>query len=318
MEKFRKRAWLLLPVALALSVTVGLLVMSVINAGRAKKSEYTVVPVSGADFTSEDAFIYVPSEVNGRQVYVLTQRDASSSSGEDGGSVRSDETAATGTNATTTANPEDPDKTGRVAYLTFDDGPSVNTEKILDVLDRYHVKATFFVVYHKGMDSRYKAIVERGHTIALHSYSHRYEKIYASEEAYFQDLQKIHDFVQETTGVDSRIIRFPGGSSNTVGDKYQKGIMTTLRKAVTKKGYTYHDWNVDSTDARGSNRATDVLLENVKKDAEKHKRINILMHDAGKTKQTTVEALPSIIEYLQVQGFDIQPLTEDSKAIRHA
>ena len=206
---------------------------------------------------------------------------------------------------------------GKVAYLTFDDGPSVNTMKILDILDRYNVKATFFVIYHGGMTKQYKAIVSRGHTLALHSYTHDYSKIYKSEKAYFADLKKIHDYVEDVTGVDSRIIRFPGGSSNTVSNKYNKGIMKTLKKSVAKKGYYYHDWNVDSTDAAGHNRKASLLLKNVKSGTGKRKVINVLMHDTGKSKMTTVEALPSIIEYLKKQGYSFEAITEDSTLIQH-
>ncbi len=221
--------------------------------------------------------------------------------------------------AQTTATTAKPQRNSdeKVAYLTFDDGPSVNTEKILDILDRYDVKATFFVIYHKKMESKYQAIVERGHTIALHSYTHSYRKIYASEKAYFEDLEKIHDYVEKVTGVDSRIIRFPGGSSNTISNKYHKGIMKDLKEDVTEKGFIYHDWNVDSTDASGINRDPELLIEKVKTGIKKKKVINILMHDTGKSKVTTVEALPDIIEYVLSQGYQIEPLTEESDVIQH-
>ena len=207
--------------------------------------------------------------------------------------------------------------TGKVAYLTFDDGPSINTMKILDILDKYNVKATFFVVYHKNMTKQYKAIVDRGHTIALHSYTHDYSKIYKSEKGYYADLNKIHDYVEKTTGVDSHIIRFPGGSSNTVSNKYNKGIMKKLIASVRKNGYYYHDWNVSSGDAAGRNRKASLLLQNIKKGTGKKKVINVLMHDTGKSKMTTVEALPSIIEYLKKQGYSFEALTEDSVLIQH-
>lgn len=206
----------------------------------------------------------------------------------------------------------------KIAYLTFDDGPSINTEKLLDVLDRYDVKATFFVIYHKNMEKKYKAIVDRGHTIALHSYTHSYSKIYRTEKGYYSDLNKIHDYVEKVTGVDSKIIRFPGGSSNTVSRKYNKNIMKTLKKSVTEKGYVYHDWNVDSTDASGINRDPDLLVEKVKAGLKKNKPvIDILMHDTGKSKTTTVEALPRIIEAVQAQGYKIEPLSMDSEPIQH-
>ena len=107
-------------------------------------------------------------------------------------------------------------------YLTFDDGPSANTDQILDILDEYGVKATFFVVGKEGYNDQYRRIVEEGHTLGMHSYSHVYRDIYESVEAYGQDLEKLHTYLYELTGVDSRIVRLPGGSSNTVSkDKIQ-------------------------------------------------------------------------------------------------
>ena len=227
----------------------------------------------------------------------------------------SSETTASTTRTTATQRQLAPGE--KIAYLTFDDGPSINTEKLLDILDQYDAKATFFVIYHKNMEKKYKAIVDRGHTIALHSYTHSYKKIYKTEKGYYEDLNKIHDYVEKVTGVDSRIIRFPGGSSNTVSRKYNKTIMKTLKQSVTDKGYYYHDWNVDSTDASGINRDPKLLLSKVKSGIGKKQVINVLMHDTGKSKTTTVQALPSIIEFLQSKGFKLEPLTEESFVIQH-
>ena len=211
-----------------------------------------------------------------------------------------------------------PPKEDRVAYLTFDDGPSEYTEEILDILDYYDVKATFFVIYHKDMADKYKAIVDRGHTIALHTYTHDYKKIYRSEKAFFNEIAQISNYVYSVTGVRSKIIRFPGGSSNTVSRKYNKSIMKTLKKSVTENGYVFHDWNVDSTDASGINRDPDLLVEKVKAGLQKKKPVvDILMHDTGKSKTTTVEALPRIIEAVQAEGYKIEPLTIESEAIQH-
>ena len=207
--------------------------------------------------------------------------------------------------------------TKKVAYLTFDDGPSCNTMEILDILDKYDVKATFFVIGKSGRDKEYKAIVERGHTIALHTYSHNYAKVYASEKAFFAEIQKISDKVYDLTGVRSNIIRFPGGSSNTVYKKYCSGLMAKLKKSVPAKGYYYHDWNVSSGDASGNNISKTRLVNNVKNGCKGKNTVNILMHDTGSSKNTTVDALPAIIKYLLDQGYDIQPITEDSVLIQH-
>ena len=260
---------------------------------------------------AEDTLTTVTTTVSSTRKKTTSGTSAASSS-DDG--VSSETTAST-TRTTATQRQLAPGE--KIAYLTFDDGPSINTMKILDILDQYNVKATFFVIYHKGMMKQYKAIVDRGHTIALHSYTHDYSKIYKSEKGYYSDLNKIHAYVKKTTGVDSRIIRFPGGSSNTVSNKYNKGIMKTLKSSVTKNGYYYHDWNVSSGDAGGINRKASVLLGNVKKGVGKKKVINVLMHDTGKSKMTTVEALPSIIEYIRKQGYSFEALTEDSVLIQH-
>lgn len=203
------------------------------------------------------------------------------------------------------------------AYLTFDDGPSQNTGPILDILDRYGVKATFFVIYHKGVDDLYRQIVERGHTIALHSYSHDYSNIYSSTDSYFADLSRLESHVSTLTGVSPRIIRFPGGSSNTTSRKYSRGIMTKLTAMVQERGYTYHDWNVDSGDADGVTVPKEKILETFKTELGTRSNATILMHDTS-VKTTTVEALPEIIEYLLANGYAILPITQHTAPVHHS
>jgi Predicted xylanase/chitin deacetylase len=210
-----------------------------------------------------------------------------------------------------------PHREGYVAYLTFDDGPSEYTEDILDILDYYNVKATFFVMYHKDMADKYKAIVDRGHTIALHTYTHDYKKVYRSETAFFNEISRIQTYVYRVTGKKSRILRFPGGSSNTVSRHYCEGIMDTLKKSVPARGFVYHDWNVDSCDAEAYNMAPEKLLANVQKSLTKYRKPDILMHDAGASKRTTVEALPMIIEYIYSKGYSMEGLQLDSYAVHH-
>lgn len=210
-----------------------------------------------------------------------------------------------------------PPKEDHVAYLTFDDGPSEYTEEILDILDYYDVKATFFVIYHKDMADKYKAIVDRGHTIALHTYTHNYKKVYRSEKAFFNEITQISNYVYSVTGVRSKIIRFPGGSSNTVSNYYCRDIMKTLKKSVPARGYVYHDWNVDSGDAAVTNLAPEKLLANVQARLTKYRKPDILMHDTGASKRTTVDTLPAIIEYIYSQGYTMDKLTLDSYAVHH-
>lgn len=188
---------------------------------------------------------------------------------------------------------------GKKVYLTFDDGPSSNTDQILDILKDYDVKATFFVVGKTDERSvkAYQRIVEEGHTLAMHSYSHRYDEIYESKEAFARDLNSLQEYLYETTGVWPRIYRFPGGSSNTVS----KVDMQELIEYLTDIGITYFDWNVASGDAVSRALPAETIVNNCLSGIEKQKESVILMHDAS-NKGTTIEALPQIIEAIQEQG----------------
>lgn len=193
----------------------------------------------------------------------------------------------------------------KTVYLTFDDGPSSNTPAILDILDRYGVKATFFVI-NSGANNKYmKDIVDRGHQIALHSYSHDYSKIYASDADYFDDLQKISDLVKEQTGVETNIIRFPGGKKNTVSKSYSKGIMTRLASSVTEKGYVYFDWNCANNDATGKPTTVESQVQACGQYPKSAQNIVVLMHDVT-NKKVTVQALPKIIEYYQSLRYEVR------------
>ncbi len=198
----------------------------------------------------------------------------------------------------------------KIVYLTFDDGPSANTQKILDVLDQYNAKATFFVT---GTNQKYNYLIKeahkRGHTIALHTYSHDYSKVYSSVDAYFQDLNQLGEMVKKEIGYVPRYIRFPGGASNTVSRKYCPGIMSTLVKEVKNRGYQYYDWNADSTDASGNHVAVSKLIANGT--SSQANNINLLCHDTD-AKSTTVEALPSIIQYYQQKGYQFKGIDDDA------
>lgn len=203
----------------------------------------------------------------------------------------------------------------KVVYLTFDDGPSKNTPRILEILKQENIKATFFVKNAGKYNVHMKAITDAGHTIALHTYSHDYKTIYASEKAYFTDLQNISDLVYLQTGVRSKLIRFPGGSSNTVSRKYCKGIMTALSKSVGDKGYRYFDWNVSSGDAESERVPVASILANCKK-IPSSRNLVVLMHDIG-AKDTTVEALPAVIAYYKSMGYSFAAITEDTPPLHH-
>ena len=203
----------------------------------------------------------------------------------------------------------------KTIYLTFDDGPSQYTPEILDILDKYGVKATFFVI-NSNYNQYMKDIVDRGHTIALHSYSHDYEKIYASETAYYNDLQAISDVVYNETGVRTNIMRFPGGGSNTISRKASEGIMSKVTKGVQEKGYFYFDWNVSSGDADGNNVAVDILEKKCKIIPNYTNTIIVLMHDTKK-KRTTVDALSTIIENYKEMGYKFSSIDSTTPPVHH-
>lgn len=212
---------------------------------------------------------------------------------------------------------QNPKPSGKICYLTFDDGPTENTLKILKILDKYDVKATFFVINNAQTKIEYvKQIHAAGHTVGLHSNSHNYAQIYKSTSAYFTDLKKISNAVKKYTGEDSKVMRFPGGGSNMVSAQYKKGIMSTLTHQVTDKGYTYFDWNVDSGDASAATVSSTKIINNVLNGARGKSSVCVLMHDA-KAKTTTVDALPKIIEGLKKQGFTFKPLTKDCYGYHH-
>lgn len=202
----------------------------------------------------------------------------------------------------------------KVCYLTFDDGPSENTLKILNVLEAGNAKATFFVMSTPKLGYIKKAY-DLGHTIGLHTNTHNWE-LYKTEETYYADLYAIREKVKNLIGTAPNIIRFPGGSSNSKSKNYNKGIMARLVTSVTKKGFYYFDWNVDSEDAAGNNVPAETLLNNIKAQSKNKSAICVLMHDTD-SKNTTVEALPYIISYLRSEGFRFEALRENSPVFHH-
>lgn len=203
----------------------------------------------------------------------------------------------------------------RKVYLTFDDGPSDNTQAILDILKEYNVKATFFVTGQQAVShpERYQAIVEDGHTLGMHSYSHKYNEIYESEDNFGSDLSKLRSFIEETTGVTPQFYRFPGGSSNTVSDL----PMSVFCDYLTDNSITYFDWNVSSRDAESPMRSAEEITRNCTQNLENFDNAVILLHDAA-SKTSTVEALPKIIEQIQsMENTEILPITEETVVIHH-
>ena len=198
-------------------------------------------------------------------------------------------------------------------YLTFDDGPNEGTTNvILDILRDEGVKATFFVTCN-GPDYLINRIVNEGHTIALHTASHNYSYVYSSVDNYFADLNTVSNRVKNLTGVDSKIIRFPGGSSNTVSRNYKYHIMTELTSMVLERGYRYYDWNVDSKDAGGANNSYQVYA-NVVNNLSYSRANMVLMHDI---KPQTRDALRDIIRFGKDNGFKFEQITMDTYMVRH-
>lgn len=200
-------------------------------------------------------------------------------------------------------------------YLTFDDGPSIYTNDILDILDSYNVKATFFVVGKEetNAEEALQRIVDEGHTLGMHSYSHKYKELYESMDSFTQDFARIRDSIYQATGVESVCYRFPGGSSNTVS----KIDMHDFIEYLDSQGVEYYDWNVSSGDGGSMKLSTDTLLENCTKDIDTRDTSIILLHDSAE-KPTTVEALPDIIENILARPDTvILPITENTRPIHH-
>ena len=200
-----------------------------------------------------------------------------------------------------------------IIYLTFDDGPSDITGRVLDILDEEGVKATFFVT-HGG--NYVKSAYNSGHTIALHTYTHDYSYLYSSVENYFIDLNNVSNSVYNTIGIYPKIIRFPGGSSNTVSRHYSSGIMSRLTKEVINRGYSYYDWNVDSNDAGGDGYNSNKIYNNVINGLSHSKTNIVLMHDSN-SHTGTVNALRDIIKYGKNNGYTFKAITSDTPIVRH-
>ena len=200
-------------------------------------------------------------------------------------------------------------------YLTFDDGPSRNTNRILDILKEYDVKATFFVVGKTDEESvkAYQRIVSEGHTLAMHSYSHKYAEVYESEESFIRDLEELQEYLYQITGVWSRYYRFPGGSSNAVS----RVDIQELIRYLDENDITYFDWNIASGDAVSDILSAETITRNCVSGIDRWPESMILMHDALE-KSTTVEALPQIIEQIRDRGDAVfLPITDETVPIQH-
>ena len=203
-------------------------------------------------------------------------------------------------------------KNGKVVYLTFDDGPCSYTEDIMKVLNKYNVKATFFVT---NQFSKYQNIIkkeyENGHTIGVHTYSHNYKTVYSSLENYINDFNNMNAIIYKQTGTYSNLFRFPGGSSNTIS-RFNKGIVTDIANRMSELGYYYFDWNIDSMDT--STTDPNIIFESVRSEIEKRDLSVVLMHDI---KKANIESVDKIISYGLENGYTFLPLDENTSVIHH-
>lgn len=196
------------------------------------------------------------------------------------------------------------DPNDKVVYLTFDDGPSALTEDVLNILDEYGVKATFFVVAKDDETSkqRLREIADRGHAIGLHSYTHDYRKIYASVDAFLDDFAKEREIIYSATGEYPTMFRFPGGSVNSYNKKTAKAIIDEM----TRRGYTYYDWNVSSGDAEYGATRESIYRDTITQTKARTKAI-VLCHDTN-AKGDTVSQLPAILKELKQSGYRFDKL----------
>lgn len=202
---------------------------------------------------------------------------------------------------------------GKEVYLTFDDGPSSNTDSILDILDEYHVKATFFVIGKTDEQSKklYKRIVEEGHSIGMHSYSHDYNQIYQSLKAFESDFKRIRKLIFDTTGVMPDIYRFPGGSGNQVSAT----DMSEFIRYLGREKVVYYDWNAVSGDATGIDYTPEQLCDNALEGISSHTRAIVLMHDTD-AKGNTVKSLPELLSVLTQSDAKLLTLDKTVKPIQ--
>ena len=223
--------------------------------------------------------------------------------------------AAPGRAAEASALAEVPQQT---VYLTFDDGPSANTPALLDVLAEKGVQATFFVTAQcpDHLDDLTRAAAQ-GNVIALHTYSHEYSEIYASTAAFWADIDRLNEVIREKTGQYSTLLRFPGGSSNSVSRHYGgSALMKELAAQCGERGIAYFDWNVDTKDAEGGTRSAQSIVQRALDGAEGLENVVILMHDGGMNK-TAPEAAAAIIDAFRARGCAFDTLNHLTVPVHH-
>lgn len=238
----------------------------------------------------------------------------------DSGAVQAQEKEVKTTKAPKKASTAEPtikptdDTTTKKVYLTFDDGPGSQTGKVLDILKKNHVKATFFVTGKEDASSKkiYQRIVKEGHTLAMHSYSHIQDVIYDSKEAFEKDLKQINRCLYEATGVHTKFYRFPGGSSTQNTSLPIQNFIDVLKK----NHYLYLDWNVISPDINNANATKEQVVTGVMQGVDAYDTAVVLMYDVA-DKPMTVKALPSIIKQIKAKNYELLPVDESMILIQH-
>lgn len=205
--------------------------------------------------------------------------------------------------------------TGKKVYLTFDDGPSKETEKILDILKKRQVKATFFSIGRDDAFSKkmYQRIVNEGHTLGMHSYSHQYKEIYQSMETFQADYEKISNCLTAATGIKPLYYRFPGGSTEVDG----KLAMTDLDNYFNAQGASYFDWNVIAANSTTDDVSVNKMVESVMKGVALYDTSIVLLYDSA-DRTMTAKSLDKILERLINDGYEILPIDENTIPIHHS
>jgi len=197
----------------------------------------------------------------------------------------------------------------RTVYLTFDDGPSINTERILDILAARNARATFFVTAQEE-DREYLAalinrIINEGHSLGLHSLTHNFAGIYASPEAYLRDIDELRQLILDISGYKPSIVRFPGGS-HTVNASPE--TISAIQEELTRRGYTWYDWDICTEDSGAVPRpAEDIAKSIIDGVLEQDGGIIVLCHD-NRTPATTPDAIAIAIDELAPRGFRFESL----------
>lgn len=190
-------------------------------------------------------------------------------------------------------NKPDTPKVQKTIYLTFDDGPGKYTEPLMEIMERYQVHGTFFMIGNQlgGHQQVVKEAAEAGHYIGLHSMSHSKKKLYDSGNAdhFIAEFTKEQEMVEALIGTSPALIRAPYGSKPEINEAF--------RDKIAEAGFKMWDWTVDSKDWKNAAKP-ELILQEIKRQVKGDTEV-ILLHE----KAQTVAMLPQIIEYLQGKGY---------------